>query len=268
VKLINVGCGAVYHPAWVNFDSAPSAPDVQRLDARGGLPCPDASVDAVYHSHLLEHLDATGAQAFLRECHRVLRVGGILRVAVPDLEGIAQAYLRELAAVDAGGDRTLYEWCRLELTDQAARTRSGGAMADFLRGLTPSQVERVRARAGREVELHLGATLPRARWRRATPGKIWLRLRRNVVGSVAWLLGGSRMGAAWAEGWFRQSGEVHRVMYDRHSLARLLADRGFAEIRQVGAGDSAIPGFAAYGLDAVDGVTRKPDSLFMEAIRR
>ena len=77
------------------------------------------------------------------ECHRVLRPGGIIRVVVPDLEGIAEAYLRGLAVVNAGGDSTLYEWCRMELIDQAARTRSGGAMLPFLRGLTPALLEQL-----------------------------------------------------------------------------------------------------------------------------
>jgi len=268
VKLVNVGCGAVYHPAWINLDAAPSAPEVKRSDARDGLPFPDASVDAVYHAHLLEHLNAASARAFLRECHRVLRPGGILRVAVPDLEGIAQAYLRELAAVEAGSDRTLYEWCRMELTDQAARIRSGGAMAPFLHGLTPAQVAAVRTRAGNEVAAHLADTRSPSRWRRATPGKIWRRVRREIVGAFAFLLGGPRMKAALDEGWFRQSGEVHRVMYDRLSLAQLLVDSGFAEPKKVTAWESAIPGYGEYGLDAIDGVIRKPDSLYMEAFRR
>ena len=268
MKLVNVGCGAVYHPAWINLDAAPSAPEVKRSDARDGLPFPDASVDAVYHSHMLEHLDAASARAFLRECHRVLRPGGVLRVVVPDLEGIAQAYLCELGSAKAGGDRTLYEWCRMELTDQAARTRSGGAMEPFLHNLSAAQVAIVRTRAGKEVEAHVTADGARSRWRRATPAKIWLHLRRKIVEVFAWLLGGSWMSAALNEGWFRQSGEVHRVMYDRLSLAQLLVDSGFAEPKKVIAGESAIPDYAEYGLDAIDGVIRKPDSLFMEAIRR
>jgi hypothetical protein len=266
VKLVNLGCGTVYHPAWINLDTAPCGPEVQRCDARGGLPFPDASIDAVYHSHLLEHLDADSARAFLGECHRVLRPGGILRVVVPDLEGIAQAYLRELAVVNAGGDPTLYEWCRMELIDQAARTRSGGAMLPFLRGLTPAQLAAVRTRAGAEVDSFLGAGKPRRR--RVTPGKIWRRLHTGMMRGLARLLGGSRMRAAWDEGSFRQGGEVHRVMYDRHSLARLLSACGFVDARKTTAFESGIPDYGSYGLDVVNGAIRKPDSLFMEAIRR
>lgn len=56
------------------------------------LPHSDASVDAIYSSHMLEHLDRESARAFLDEAHRVLRSGGVLRVAVPDLGRLVERY--------------------------------------------------------------------------------------------------------------------------------------------------------------------------------
>jgi SAM-dependent methyltransferase len=52
----------------------------------------DDSFEAVYASHLLEHLDPGVAEACLKEVHRVLRPGGILRVAVPDLDAVVAQY--------------------------------------------------------------------------------------------------------------------------------------------------------------------------------
>lgn len=69
------------------------------------------------------------------------------------------------------------------------------------------------------------------------------------------------------EGWLRTSGEVHRWMYDRFSLGRLLREARFDEIAVSTPDMSRIPGFAAYELDVVAGVVRKPDSLFMEGVR-
>lgn len=51
-------------------------------------------MDTIYSSHMLEHLDRAEAQSFLAECRRVLRPGGILRLAVPDLRNAAYQYLR------------------------------------------------------------------------------------------------------------------------------------------------------------------------------
>lgn len=265
--LINFGCGTHYHASWINFDMMPASPEVRPWDVRGRLPFSDASVDAVYHSHVLEHLTAEQGAAFLRECHRILRHEGILRVVVPDLEGIARAYLDGLERADRGDDATLHEWTRLELIDQAARARSGGEMLPWLRTCSPDQLAVVRRRMGQEVDTMLGAGRPRDRTRRFTVGRITGKVRDHLALLLASALGGGRLRAAWREGSFRQTGEVHRVMYDRVILSRVLRQCGFAEPGVMTAEKSRIPHFAQYGLDAKDGVVRKPDSLFMEAVR-
>lgn len=61
-----------------------------------GIPFPDGSVDVVYHSHLLEHLERKTALDFLREVRRVLKPDGIHRIAVPDLEMACRDYLDHL----------------------------------------------------------------------------------------------------------------------------------------------------------------------------
>ena len=58
-----------------------------------GIPFPSESVDAVYHSHFLEHLDPRAARQFLLDVKRVLKPGGIQRVVVPDLEKLCRAYV-------------------------------------------------------------------------------------------------------------------------------------------------------------------------------
>jgi SAM-dependent methyltransferase len=68
-------------------------PDVVCWDLRRGIPFPNSTFDVVYHSHVLEHIEREEAPSFLRECRRVLRPGGILRVVVPDLEQLARTYL-------------------------------------------------------------------------------------------------------------------------------------------------------------------------------
>jgi SAM-dependent methyltransferase len=62
-----------------------------------GIPFDSDSVDVVYHSHVLEHLDRDVAKAFLSEALRVLRPGGIHRIVVPDFEAVSKAYLSHLS---------------------------------------------------------------------------------------------------------------------------------------------------------------------------
>lgn len=266
--LVNLGCGRTYHRDWINLDFEPATPEVRRCDVTGRLPFADESVDVVYHSHLLEHLAPAEVTRFLAECRRILRRQGIMRVAVPDLEGIARAYLREVEAVRAGGDAALYEWTRLELFDQSARAAAGGVMLPFLRSLDPDQLAAVRTRAGHEIDNVLAATEPGRRRGALTPTKLVRRSRRVMAEWLVLVVGGGRLQASFREGVFRGGGEVHRVMYDQISLSRLLVENGFGAPRKCTAFESEIPNYPEYELDAVANIVRKPDSLFLEAIRR
>lgn len=59
-----------------------------------GIPLEDQTVDFVYSSHFLEHLTKEHGRRLLDECFRVLKPGGVLRIAVPDLEHAWQMYRR------------------------------------------------------------------------------------------------------------------------------------------------------------------------------
>lgn len=68
--------------------------NVRFANAAARIPCDDATVRVVYSSHMIEHLDRAEARAFLAEVKRVLRPGGILRLAAPDLSTQVADYLR------------------------------------------------------------------------------------------------------------------------------------------------------------------------------
>jgi hypothetical protein len=70
-------------------------------------------------------------------------------------------------------------------------------------------------------------------------------------------------------GRFRNEGEIHRWMYDRFSLARLLQEFGLVDIVVRTAGESYIPNWLSYKLDLEEnGTIVKPDSLFMEGRKK
>lgn len=260
-----------FHPGWVNLDSSADFPGVITHDLRRGLPFPDENFDAVYGSHVLEHLEPDAAARLLRECHRVLRPEGIVRIVVPDLEAIAKLYLESLAEAATGDIHAAfrYDWALLELYDQSVRTVSGGRMASCLeRNLDKREARFVEGRIGAEaVQLSHGGFPAR----RVSPG-LMLRLirsaawalRTHAASACAWLFLGREGAAALREGQFRRSGEVHQHMYDRFSLKRALELAGFAEVRSCSAGESGIPDFARQGLEVRNGQPRKPDSLYLE----
>lgn len=248
--LVNLGCGHAWHAAWRNFDLAPAHPSIEPVDLTAPLPLADNSADAVYHAHVLEHLSRVDAARLLRECHRILKPGGILRVVVPDLELHARNYLNLL-----DGDDVEHDWGLVQLIDQMVRTRSEGEMGAFLR----NRAWRDRPRVAACVLTEFGAppSPPRRRlWR-----TYFARLRFAVARMLL-----SRRERIWLEeARFRASGEVHRWMYDRRSLQDALRDAGFSRPIVQSATQSLIAGFAGYHLDVrSDGAVRHPDSLYVE----
>ena len=84
--------GAGHHPpaGWLASDLDPGvARGVIHLDATARFPLPDASFDRVHSEHMIEHVPLAGGRAMLAECARVLRPGGTLRLATPDLARLA-----------------------------------------------------------------------------------------------------------------------------------------------------------------------------------
>ena len=133
MKLLNIGCGTRFHKDWINIDKFSHSKDVIPYDLKKGIPFPDHYFDVVYHSNLLEHFSKAGAFFLLKECLRVLTSGGIIRVAVPDLEEIARIYLESLEQSRKGSKEWEYnyEWILLEMYDQVARNKSGGEMLNY-----------------------------------------------------------------------------------------------------------------------------------------
>lgn len=56
-------------------------------------PFMSGSVEAILASHILEHFDKSAGRLFLRECYRILQPGGVLALAVPNMDKFVTAHL-------------------------------------------------------------------------------------------------------------------------------------------------------------------------------
>ena len=94
---LNLGCGPNTNLEFYNLDYE-WRPGVDVVwDARRGLPFENGYCDGVFSEHMLEHLSFADGLALLGECRRVLRVGCVLRIVVPDGELYLTEYARHLA---------------------------------------------------------------------------------------------------------------------------------------------------------------------------
>ena len=115
-RFVNIGCGFSTGDSWENYDSSLTLrferiPGVGRLytknDARfpanarygditrGPIGAAD-SADAVFCSHMLEHLPLESMRRALTNIHAMMKPGGVLRLIVPDLEWRARKYVEQL----------------------------------------------------------------------------------------------------------------------------------------------------------------------------
>lgn len=93
---INIGCGSARLAEWVNLDAARAEGVDVVWDVTKGLPFQSASCSAIFGEHIIEHIAKEEVEELLKDCHRVLQPGGVLRLSTPD----AELYLRSYA-----GDR-------------------------------------------------------------------------------------------------------------------------------------------------------------------
>ncbi len=112
---LNLGCGPQVVKGWTNVDYALGAKiskfplfrafnnkvklfnvswndEIYLHNLTQKFPWQDNTVDVVYSSHTLEHFSKEEGLAFLKECHRVLRKGGTIRIVVPDLKSVIEQY--------------------------------------------------------------------------------------------------------------------------------------------------------------------------------
>jgi predicted SAM-dependent methyltransferase len=272
-KYLNLGCGSHFHEDWVNVDFTITGKDVIAHNLIYGIPFQNNTFDVVYHSHILEHFSKEDAKFFIRECYRVLKNDGILRVVIPDLEQIIFEYQKQFQLAIRGDENAIpnYDWIMIELFDQMVRNHSGGYMAEYFSKEKFENKDYVFKRIGHEAR---NIKLFDAKNDNHDLVKNRIPLKTKVKTSIKRFIlkflykdDPEKTESYFKIGKFRSSGEIHQWMYDRYSLSLLLKQNGFKNIAIKTAYESDIPEFSTFNLDVVNGEIRKPDSLFVEAFK-
>ncbi len=132
-KRLHIGSGPNLLPGWINVDLNPVPGLDFALDVRKGLPFENVAL--LFAEHFLEHLTLDEGLGFLRECRRVLKPDGVLRLSTPNLDWVVLTHYHGLslphdeAVLDAirlnrafhgWGHRFLYNAAMLETALRAA----------------------------------------------------------------------------------------------------------------------------------------------------
>lgn len=147
LKFVHYGCGTHAPDTWTNFDasltlrlerlplvggyirrhSTPFPRNVRYGNIVHGLSVQWDSCEAVYCSHVLEHLALEDLRRALRNTWWILKPGGTFRMVLPDLEYLARTYL---ASDDTGAASTFMRKSLL------GRERNGGKLRQIVKNLS------------------------------------------------------------------------------------------------------------------------------------
>lgn len=271
-RYLNFGCGKKYNPEWTNLDFATDSPEVIASNLMDALPFDDQSFTACYSSHVIEHFHESDALKIFKEVYRVLSPGGIFRVVVPDFEDCTKEYLSTLQALRSGkGFPENHEWIRVELIDQFVRDDFGGEMQKLLHPHVANR-EYIESRIG---VIHDYSNKPSdskktlSKIKKLTIKKIIGRIRNKVVYGFIYLTCGRKVAKNFMQTLFRQSGELHKSIWDEYSLSNALLKSGFTNITTCTPFKSGISDFSNSGLDVSlsSKIIYRPHSLYIEAMK-
>jgi len=102
ILYLNVGAGSWFHPYWTNLDNprsyyAKSLYANLNYDLTSGdsWPIKDNSLNIVYSSHTIEHLNDKFTLDLMKQAYKKLKSGGIIRLTCPDIDVLLDAYKRK-----------------------------------------------------------------------------------------------------------------------------------------------------------------------------
>jgi predicted SAM-dependent methyltransferase len=273
MKYLNIGCGYHYIKSqeWVNLDFSKTGDGVIAHNLLSGIPYAENTFDLVYHSHVLEHFTKDDGIKLIQECYRVLKPGGVLRIAIPNLESIVREYISVIDKLTTDIDNPIlqenYEWIMLEMYDQTVRNQSGGKMSEFLNRPYLKEADFVIKRIGTPAITARNVLKQQKEYSKANTKWTLKEIIKRIKYRIKLLtLGHAHMTFAKI-GMFRLGGEIHQWMYDRIALTILLKNENFNAIEVKDGFSSYIKNWANYELDGKDTKLRKEDSLFIEGIK-
>ena len=91
LQKLHLGCGRTPLKGWINTDLCINE-SIKYLDASRIFPFKEETFQYIFSEHLFEHLQVSQGISMLNECYRILKIGGKIRLTMPDLEFLIHMY--------------------------------------------------------------------------------------------------------------------------------------------------------------------------------
>lgn len=121
-KLLNLGCGSLNPEGYVGLDIADFGQPIV-WDARLGIPLPNDSLDKIYSSNFLEHLEDKDILPLFDEMHRVCKDNGVINIVVPAKDTDQGYYADHKSFWDESRFRGLVEGFRGKFITQSLKRK-------------------------------------------------------------------------------------------------------------------------------------------------
>lgn len=86
VRKLQIGTGPNRLQGWFNTDISPAGEGIYHLDASQNFPFQENTFDYIFSEHQIEHFTYYEGLQMLKECRRVLKPGGRIRIITPDMD--------------------------------------------------------------------------------------------------------------------------------------------------------------------------------------
>lgn len=86
IKKLQIGAQGSPINNWLNVDILPKTKDTAYMDATKKFPIASNTFDFMFAEHMIEHISFDDAQFMLKECYRILKPNGVIRLATPNLD--------------------------------------------------------------------------------------------------------------------------------------------------------------------------------------
>ncbi len=106
IHKLQIGAGENQLASWLNTDLEPVTTDILFFDALEEFPFDDNEFDYVFSEHMIEHIPYKGGLSMLKECYRVIKTNGKIRIATPDVENIVGLFSPTRSSIQ----RQYIEW--------------------------------------------------------------------------------------------------------------------------------------------------------------